>query len=236
MKKFILKTCIFLTICIILDIIIGIGTDFLHKSSKGGIIKKDEYIKDKLHADIVIIGSSRAAHHYVSNLLADSLGCTVYNTGIDGKGIIMNYGVLLEITNRYIPKTIIYELTPILDYLKRDNEKDLINLKHAYGIRGIDSIFWDVNHNERIKMISRSYRINSLLPAIISCNIFTENDTLNGYVPLWNRLEGKRSNKVFDTESLDTLKLKYLQKFINLCRKDSINLIFAISPSVSVQK
>lgn len=239
MKNFLLKLLIFFLICAALDVAVGYASTSLQRSSKGGLTHKDEFIKNIMNADVVIMGSSRASHHYVSNLLADSLGCSVYNAGMDGKGIIMNYGVLLEITRRYDPKTIIYELTPSFDWEMGDNEKYLAHLRHAYGITGIDSIFWNVNLNERIKMLSNSYRANSLVPHLIYDNIVAQNDTLNGYIPLWGvykpMTEGKESSDIGtdDVNNLDPLKAEYLKKFINLCYGRNIELIFAISPTIN---
>lgn len=235
MKKFILKTLLFFAICVVLDTCVGFASSTLQKSSKGGLTQKDEFIKNKMHADIVIMGSSRASHHYVSNLMADSLGCSVYNAGMDGKGIIMNYGVFLEITRRYTPKTIIYELTPDFDYLKGDNEQYLTHLRHSYDIKGVDSIFWNVNPNERIKMLSNSYRSNSLVPHLIYDNIVAQIDSLNGYVPLWNKVNKneikRRTIKKNSVDyPIDSLKVKYFQKMIALCQKKDIELIFAVSP------
>ena len=226
---------LFFLICAVLDVAVGYAATALQKSSKGGLTHKDEFIKTEMNADIVVMGSSRASHHYVSNLIADSLGCSVYNAGMDGKGIIMNYGVLLEITKRYNPKTIIYELTPEFDWVKGDNEKYLAHLRHAYDITGIDSIFWEVNLNERIKMLSSSYRNNSLVPHLIYDNLIAQIDTLNGYIPLGGVYKPseirKESTENFTKEDdVDLLKARYLQRFINLCVDKDINLIFAISP------
>lgn len=237
MTKFILKLLLFLAMCAILDVVVGYASVSLQRSSVGGITQKDEYIKEKMNAEIVIMGSSRASHHYVSNLLSDSLGYTVYNAGRDGKGIIMHYGLLLEITRRYNPKKIIYELTPAFDWIKGDNERYLLNLRHAYQIVGIDSIFWNVNINERLKMLSKSYQSNSLIMHLIYDNLIAQNDSLNGYIPLWDVIKIKdiRKESIEDLNTknnIDSLKVEYLQKFINLCHKKKITLIFAISPQL----
>lgn len=237
MNKFLSRILLFFLLCAVLDVTVGYASNYLQKSSKGGLTQKDEFIKNEMSADIVVMGSSRASHHYVSNLIADSLGCSVYNAGMDGKGIIMNYGVLLEITKRYNPKTVIYELTPGFDWVMGDNEKYLAHLRHAYDITGIDSIFWIINHNERIKMLSNSYRSNSLVPHLIYDNIIAQNDSLNGYIPLWGVYEsmdvdvGKDSTEnITKEDNIDPLKAEFLQRFINLCSDRDINLIFAISP------
>ncbi len=238
MKKFIIKVLLFFCLCSLLDIMVGYASTSLQNSSKGGLTQKDEFIKSKMDADIVIMGSSRASHHYVSNLMADSLGCTVYNAGMDGKGIIMNYGVLLEITDRYTPKTIIYDLMPAYDWILGDNEQYLAHLRHAYDIKGIDSIFWNVNPNERIKMMSNSYRANSLVPHLIYDNIIAHKDTLNGYIPLLGiyrpQIGDKGDTEVFkvdgNQDSIDPIKVKLLNRFINLCKEKNINLIFSFSP------
>lgn len=240
MRRFIIKILIFFSICGTLDILVGYASNYLQKTSKGGLTQKDEFIKSKMNADIVIMGSSRASHHYVSNLMADSLDCSVYNAGMDGKGIIMNYGVLLEIIRRYNPKTIIYDLTPDFDWNKGDNEKYLSHLRQAYDIVGIDSIFWNVNSNERIKMLSKSYRANSLVPHLIYDNVVAKIDTMNGYIPIWGIYHPtdpkKEKEKNSEERNIDQLKAIYLQQFINQCNERNINLVFAISPILKSSK
>lgn len=71
------------------------------------IYKTDNFISDEVDANILIFGSSRAAHHYVPSILSDSLDMSCYNCGMDGNGIIYGYGKLKTITARYYPKIVI---------------------------------------------------------------------------------------------------------------------------------
>ena len=60
-------------------------------------------------------------------MISDSLGVSCYNAGESGCGIILAYGRLLMILERYTPKAIIYEVTPDFDYLDgKDNHKYLV--------------------------------------------------------------------------------------------------------------
>lgn len=235
MKSFIIKLFIFSVLTILLDYSIGIASNYLQNNSKGGTTGKDNYIKNTLNEDIVIMGSSRAQHHYIPEIISDSLNKSVYNAGMDGKGIILNYGLLLEVLKRHKPETIIYELTPSFDWRNGDNTRYLPHLRLAYELSGIDSIFWDVDYTERFKMLSRSYRVNSLVPHLIYDNIHPQKDNNNGYVPNYGVYKGPNKYKKdysIQKEVIDSLKIKYINKLIDLCKKENIKLIFSISPAL----
>lgn len=230
MKRFILKLALFSAIIFLADYCVGITSDFLREHSKGGDTFKDKYIKDLINDDIVIMGSSRALHHYVAPMIADSVGKTVYNSGMDGKGIVTNYGLLLEILNRYTPETIFYELTSDYDFMVGDNETYLPRIRPGYDIPGVDSIFLAVNRNEKYKMLSNSYRANSTVPHLILDCILSPRDTLKGYEPLYNIMDTIGNARNDTVPPIDPLKVRFFNQFIDLCKKNNIDLIFTISP------
>lgn len=45
---------------------------------------KIKYLTSDVYEDVVLMGTSRCNSHYVPSIISDTLGCSVYNGGIDG--------------------------------------------------------------------------------------------------------------------------------------------------------
>ena len=232
MKKFILKIFIFIVCLFFVDFIVGMIFPSLVEKAKGGDNWRNNYICNKAEDSILIFGSSRAVHHYNPRIISDSSGITCYNCGQDGNGIIFSYGLYTMISQRYTPKIIIYDIMPAFDILSGDdNHKYLKWLKAYYERDGIPEIFESIDRTERIKMISNMYRYNSSFVQIVSdCIRPLQSSGENGYKPLYGEMNRmKISREKSEPIKYDSLKLVYLEKFINMC--DNVKLIFVISPT-----
>ena len=187
------------------------------------------YIHDSLTADSLIMGSSRALHHYNPEVL----GGQFYNVGEDRMGIIFNYGRFLLLKARHIPKFILYDIEPDYDLLQDDNSTYLAQLRPYYSRRGVSDIFCDVDSTERIKMLFPFYAYNSRLMKILSDMRHPETGYHSGYLPYIGCQAVIREDLPQDKH--DTLKYKYLKKLIAVCKHDNIRLVFAASPQLSYQ-
>ena len=234
MKKFILKVACFFAIVVAIDIIAGVAFPYLVANAKGGDNGRNNYICLKTNEDILIFGSSRAIHHYHPTIISDSTGMTCYNCGQDGNGVILNYGRLLMIENRYKPKMIIYDIQNSFDLTAgEDNHKYLAWLKAYYDHDGVEDVFVSVDSVERYKMISNLYRYNSKCVQILSDYIHPMQSLgINGYRPLTGKMDNmkvkKNANKDKVSPEWDNLKIDYIKRFIDLT-KDS-KLVFVFSP------
>jgi len=233
MKRFILYTVIFLSIIVAIDMTLGHSFSYLSKHAKGGETARSNYICNQTSEDILIFGSSRASHHYNSQIIEDSTKFTCFNCGQMGNGIILNYGRLLMILERYQPKMIIYDVTTGYDMnIGEDNHKYLGWLSPYYDHPGIKEIFQSVDKNSKYKMASRMFRNNSrFLNYTVAFFRPIQDTDIKGYQPMPPKKPskvipvGKPSEKDF---VIDTLKIEYLKKFVQKC-KDT-KLVFAISP------
>ena len=93
------------------------------------------YSFSKLNSQILIMGNSRAQHHYDPRIISDSLKMSCYNLGIDGGHSILLPNVLTEIIlKRYTPKIIIVEFNPDsqLAFLK-DKSYDILFAQMFYN-------------------------------------------------------------------------------------------------------
>ena len=123
MKKDISRFSISLIITVLLlvtvDCLVGIVADTVvdKMPNYSGQIAKDNYRLHRLETDIVILGSSRGSHHYVTALLSDSIDSykgkpySIYNASIDGKFANSNSCAAEMIISRYSPKLVIIDLS-----------------------------------------------------------------------------------------------------------------------------
>lgn len=226
-----MKSILFITILVVVDILLGAAFRTLQRNAKGGDFGRNEFIHNRMTDDIVLFGSSRCIHHYDPTIISDSTGMSCYNCGCDGNGIIMFYPRYRMITERYNPKVIVYDIEPAFDLLKGDNSKYLGWMRMYYDRPGVDSVFWTVSPAERIKMLSDMYRYNSRFIQLISDNIRPLQSDVRGYRPVDKQMgyepEVDSSHKSYE---YDPLKLHYMELLAIGCKQRGINLIMAMSP------
>lgn len=229
MKKYLIKIILFFVAVVVVDILFGIACQYMNDHSKGGGVKSRYYVCKESTEDVLVFGSSRAKHHYVPDVIEDSLGMTCYNTGEDGNGIILCYGFLKMITERYSPKLIIYDVTGF-DMYEDDNMKYLDLMKPYYYENGIDSIFWAVELRTRVMMLSNLYRYNTTCLRVIGNFIYPMNNYPKGYSALNKTMDYEPEIKEEKEQAVDTLKIHYFEEFIRLAQNKDILLVCCVSP------
>lgn len=233
MKRFLLKIALFLILAYAFDFAFGQIMTYVNNHTVKGDYGRNNYICKETYQDILIFGSSRAIHHYNTDILTDKLGLSCYNCGEDGMGIICSYGRYSLIKQRYQPKMVIYDIEVSYDILKDDNTKYLGFLRPYYDEEGIDSIFDKVSHTEKYKMLSYLYRYNSRWLDILAqfrskSNVYAKDYK---YAPLTGIINYETSQYEFSSdEDCDPLKLYYLEKFIRECQTQNTKIVFVISP------
>ena len=230
--KFIRKVALFILLLIILDYSLGYTFKYMSAHARGGHVDRHNHIIDETDEDILVFGSSRAAHHYNPQIISNSLNMTCYNAGQDGNGIILFYGWWKLISQRYYPKLIVYDFMINFDLQKNDNHKYLGWLKELYDREPIPEIFETIDRTERVKMLSKIYRYNSKFAQIATeylHPIYKVNG--NGFLPLDGELDAMRiaKNKTENDFIFDSLKINYLAKFIHEIGESQI--IFVYSPT-----
>lgn len=234
MKKFLVRIIVFFVAIALIDIIFGVSCDYMYEHSKSGDSHKINYAIRECNADILIMGSSRANHHYNPQIISDSLGLSCYNLGIDGSGAILMDGFYRLITQRYVPKFIIYELTPSFDLYKyagdANNTRYLTQLKPYYRERCLKQLFDDVDGRERIKLFSGLYRYNTTCLNLFRSFIGSSTTEGNGYLPLKGEMKDYKPSEVAEDNTIDTLKVNYFRQFIRDCKESGTKLLFVMSP------
>ena len=238
MKKFIINIIVFFAIMSFVDLAIGHLGDYLQAHPMGGDTRRVNNLIMKDKHDILILGSSRAHHHYDSPFLSDTLGVDVYNAGFDGNGVILAYGFLEMILERYQPRLVVFDVEPAFDinvYTPDNNHVRYLGmLKPYYNQANICDIFKDVSIEEWYKVHSGLIRYNStLIPKLIDYTM-TRSADKKGYIPIYAKYEGSPSYARNNYE-LDNLKLEYIEKFIKLTKCHNVPLILVASPKLGAK-
>lgn len=231
MKKFLAYTLLYISIVAVIDCCFGLTCRYLNSHSKGGDTRDRYYIAKQSSEDILMMGSSRMHHHYVPAIVEDSLHMSAYNCGVDGNGIILSYGYLLMITERYRPQLIIYDISGF-DMYEDDNKRYVDLLKQYYKEPGIIDILTSLDKKERIKLLSSLYRYNSQFFPLLKDYFVSSSSSQKGYAPINKELQETPTDIYVNDNNFvpDSLKLSYVRKFIEKCEEEGIQLIFCSSP------
>lgn len=232
MRSFVTRLSVFICIFIVLDVCFGLIMDFMRTHARSGDTARTEYICNHTNEDLLIMGSSRAAHHYVPSVLQDSLGVSVYNCGYDGCGIILAYTQLQMLLKHYKPKCIVYELTPSFDFVEGDNLRYIKPMRPYFHSGVLNEVLQDIDKSELVKNYSSLYRYNSSYLTIISDWLKQPDSPDNGYKPIFRVAEEipKKNLDYTEARNLDYYKIEIMNRFMETCEQNNILLIMAVSP------
>jgi hypothetical protein len=243
MGRLLKKLSLFFLILIVLDRISGtILEKYFYKQTHG-----DDFVSiqllDSTKADIIILGSSRASHHYLTDSIIAFTGLQTYNGGRDNMGIHYYYACLQEIFKRYKPKQVIIDIIPN-NFIKGNQDvKQYFDVqasvlfpfasKHPFVFKVLDEIApQDIWKTKLIK----TYAYNSLLGSIFQ-NAFTEigHKQIGGYEPLLGTIDSslhlKQQFYAPDfKKGMDTNAFNVLKKCLELCDRNGVKPTLCFSP------
>lgn len=235
MKKYITNILIFFIVVSTIDICVGYAGDYLQSHAKGGSTKEFDDLVTKDKHDVLILGSSRAHHHYDAPYMSKLLGLDVYNAGYDGNGIVLSYGILSMIVERYKPKLVIFDVEPAFDiyeYKEDNNNKRYIHyLKPYFRTSEVGDIIREVSLEEWYKVHSGMIRYNTSIVQMILDNLRECSTKNKGYAPLYGKYTKEPEKKVEGAKFLlDSFKLECVEKLIELAKDNNIPIIVMVSP------
>lgn len=242
-NRFICVAIIIFSGVLAVDVLIGnVFGNLLHHVGCKGEIGKTDFAINRVDAQILIVGSSRAAHHYDSRLIADSTSKTAYNVGRDGCFFSHNCCLINSILDRYAPEVVIWEFSP--EYLYEDgNQITSLYPYYSKNTHVTNLINEDVSWSEKVKLHSSIYRYNSLPIRILSRFTLSQDafvDSYYGFEPLSPKellkpLELTEKNpsssddKSCDSESYNR-NVSRLLEIINRANAKGVKLILVTSP------
>lgn len=171
----------FALLCALLDLALGSGLAALLPYVRAGLRVGAVSRALAAEAEIVILGSSQAQHSYDDEALSRMLGVRVHNAGIDGHGILFARGLLDLISQRRVPKIVLLDVT-----FSTTEREGLQSLAPYYGRSPIVDRLLASDWRQRVKLMSRSYRMNGVALSILG-NLFADGGVW-GFEPLAGRL------------------------------------------------
>lgn len=240
MKKYLLKVALFFALIAVIDIASVYFFRFLTTRAKYGETYKNNYIANISTDDVIILGSSHAARHYVPSVLQDSLGLSCYNCGETGCGIIPAYARYKMIAERKAPRLVIYEATPGYDYFVSDDYSKYLGRVRQYSDKKPVAEMYETlgDDLEPIRLMSSLYRNNSNIVQNLM-DLVAPSKNNRGYKPLYGKLtkeavENRKETQVerdIKSREIDSLKLSYVERLFADAKDDGVGIICLVSPS-----
>lgn len=235
--RFIISAAIVIISLYAIDVLVGLAGDYAMNRIPdfSGQLAKNNYRLNRVRTDVLILGSSRASHHYVSDLLKDSLESytgkpyTVYNAGFDASFVNSNCCAAQSAMDRYQPKLIILEISEnelTSDKVEHDLEFSSVNYRNNRFVKQyLDGLGW----KERVKLKSNMFRYNLKLLRVTSS--FIKKNNPSGYEPLHNVMTViPDSSTVNDHQVRDPYTIDNLTSVFKTAKDKEIRLVVVTSP------
>lgn len=242
-SRFFVNTVLFFLTIYASDQILGGMLRNYYFSTKSGDYYRTTYSMDSTKAEIIILGSSRASHHYIPSMIEDSIKMTCYNTGRDGNFLLFNYAVFKSIIKRYSPKVLVLDINTGELIKEHDNYEALSTLLPYYFYKPeLKNIIELRSPFEKYKMLSAVYPFNSTIVTLAKSHLGSYNDTKNkGYLPLFGTslsVSQKPNNQITQkkNEIIDTLKMNVIDSIAFICKEKKILFFVVQSPRFSEVK
>ena len=234
MKQFLIYIAKILAIVILLAVFLdGLYTYVFFQSKNRGKIENVVNSKPQKY-DVVILGSSRANNHFVSQMF-ENKGLKTFNYGMSG-GHLFEASLLLKlmIERKYLIKNVILEADL---NLSNDHQAEGISAKFLPYIHNSETI---KNHFELEKDFNELYYIPFYRYVKYDGKIgFRETykiatgektnalDNL-GYYPLGKHKKGNMKNNIVNLNPLS--RNKYYEEIKKICKDHNINFIAVMTP------
>lgn len=234
-KKLTLSVVIVVASMFVVDFVVGKVCDKLwfnmpYTQSEGA---RANYYIYETKADVVVIGASRATHHYMPEVLSDSLGMSVVVTGRDGHDFVYNSCILHSILQRYIPRLVIFDLGE--GWITGSCMNRISSLNPYYKTEGYikETIEETGNWTTRVMMHSNMYRYNGKILRMLN-GYMSAPEIHDGYIPIANEpnlitthAELKRKDEI---EKANAIELKHLKDIFEWSKQYDFDLIVFDSP------
>ncbi len=232
---FVYKLAVLLLVVVVLDYGIGKALSYWYFKQTSGLQYRTTYSVNSTTASVLIVGSSRANHHYYPTVLEQGLQQSYYNMGRDGSFIFYHYAVLQAVLKRYSPKIIILDINRNSFVQDADHYDRLSALLPYYATHPeMRAVIALKSPYERLKLLSHIYPYNSALFTIAVGNMAfnkKRKEDQQGYVPLtrlWNATLAIDSSAA--TYTIDSIKIQIYKDFISQCARGNVKLYVVCSP------
>jgi hypothetical protein len=234
-KQFFTRLLLVVLFCISFDQLTGVILYYFFSHQTLGEFAVANHVAYKMDEEILVLGSSRASHHYNASRIKNGLTLSCFNGGRDGEGLLYSTAMLELALQHHKPKVVILDMNS--DALsEKEDERDRLSILLPYLKQSdvIKNILVKKGQFEMLKSFSQAYRYNGQVFSIVQHYFLPSGNAVMGFNPLNDKMDVRKSiikqpmkpysdRIAVDNENALTL-------FINKCRLEKIQLFVFISP------
>lgn len=234
LKKILIAFAGFIVCFMILDFGVGRFFDWAIKQmpSEGERVAKSEYVINKVKANFIVIGSSRAEAHYDSKVIKEAFPeYSVFNCGVDGQLFYYINTSFNAIMDRYTPKVVVWDFQ--LKDLVDDTPENLSLLyPYYYSNDCIRTLLDSQDNTLKLMLWNNCYRYNGTASRILRAMRMNESSKM-GFSA---HESGDKSRKIrgddmfLKNQELIADKIALLSSTIRRAKKKGIKLVLCVSP------
>ncbi|WP_158826214.1 hypothetical protein [Mucilaginibacter lacusdianchii] len=226
--KFIKSFLVILLAILLCDWLLGNALGYLYSKQQSGVLYRTSYAIDSTKADYLVVGASRANHHYDPRVFESSIHSSFYNCGRDKQSIFYSCAVISSILNRYTPKYVIIEIKP--DEFSQFEEGELATLLPYYNNNAVKPYLKYNGKFQQVKMLSHIYPYNSLITNLLVGLDRNWIEDYKGYVPKTSVISNTKLEPLKEKGATDSLKVKELYNLLGRLNNKNIPTLLVISP------
>lgn len=236
MKKFIKYLVLTLLGIVVLDLANRVLFTYVFNNPPENSTTKNNlsYIFNQKQSDILILGASRASHHYNPQIFIDSLGKTCFNAGQDGQPIYNQYLNLLRSLENGHVETVFLDLSPgqVTDKWIKERMEPLV--PYYWKNDSVKAVIEYVSERDLftdLLYLSSFVQYNSQAHVLLEYLHPTYNTQKLGYVPLpYKGKEFKYRKGGGEGFKMNEKALDYLIRINKVCKEKDIDLYIVASP------
>lgn len=195
------------------------------------------YIFNQEQSDVLILGASRASHHYNPQIFIDSLGKTCFNAGQDGQPIYNQYLNLLKSLENGRVETVILDLSPAQvsdEWIKERTEPLVPYYWKNDSVKAVVRYVSERGSYTDLLYLSSFIQYNSQAHVLFEYLHPRYNSQEHGYVPLpYTGKEFKYHKGDIDDFKINEKAKDYLLRIDKVCKEKDIALYIVASPSLT---
>jgi len=234
-NKFFIRLLLMIVAFVAVDQIAGACLYYFFTHQASGEYAVANHVVYKLNEDVLVLGSSRASHHYNSSLIKDSLKLSCFNGGRDGEGLLYSTAIFELALQRHIPKVVILDVTS--DVLsEKEDEKSRLSILLPY-LKQSDIVSNMIEKKGKLELIKsrlQTYRYNGQVVSIFQHYFLSSGNAVMGFDPLTNKMDaGKVSTHTSlkpYSDNISADNVEALNLLINECKRKRIQLFVFVSP------
>lgn len=230
MKRFIKRTLFFFIVSFVLALIPDLIITYKVKHfAYNDYSVWDKILSGTMNNDLLIIGSSRAFHHYNPIIIDSILNTNSYNLGRDGK----NLDISIFIYNLFVkhnpkPKMVLCDF-----YYGSMNKSNLYAREQFYPYLFNKDIFNNIKENQQLSLTDKYIpliKYKGILKDVIKHSLIRDT-TYKGYYGCDNSYNINNENIPNTIHyAHDPTILLMIEKWLQQCKEDSVKVIFVHSP------